>query len=325
MKATLVFLFLTLAGTGLSQEAGSPNVTELLYGNKMYPNGTYAHLRGVNVIAKILPSQAPWLEPMYEFLESTQYIKRHYSLLPLDSFHMTVHPLFTEYEIPNRFKFGYSEWDDILQPLTENMLSFIMKYLEWNPLVLHPKYSELHPSTGILTVGLSLPREEVIAVSHLWKALRRHFPNAANVLGIVEDVFDLDPAAGTYGFHFTIGYFYNHTTFNQDVSGLLKELEELDSLLSSSFSERVTLDAARLHWFNSMTDFKTVDWADDMKKDALELFDRVINAKSAHEKHIINYLQLCYGSIILFLIGIIYVFAIKRSKRYSQKDDVHMI
>ena len=323
MKAALLFLFLTLAGTGFTQGSGSSNATGLLYGNKMYPNGTYAHLRGVNVIAKILPSQAHWLEPMHEFLESTKYIKRHYSILPLESFHMTVHPLFTEYEIPNRFKYGYSEWDDILQPLTGNMLGFIMEYLERYPLVLHPRYSELHPSTGILTVGLSLPQEEIEAVANLWSALRRRFPSKASSVGTIGDVFDLDPASGSYGFHFTIGYFYNHANFTNDVAGLMKELEELDSLLISTFVNRVTLDTARLHWFNSMTEFKEVTWGDDENKDSLKLFDRVISTKVATEATGNMYLHLCYVPIVLFAIGVIYILAVKRSKRYSQKDESH--
>lgn len=326
MKLVSLVLLLSLACTGLSQKTVNFTTTNILYGNKMYPNGTYARLRGVNVIAKFLPSQTPWLEDLYNYLESTKYIKRHYSVLPFNSIHMTVHPLFTEYEIPDRFKFGYKDWNDIIMPLTDEMLSFIMNYLEKHPLVLHPTYGLVHPSTAILTVSLNLPKREVESVSLLWKALRERFPDNDNPFGLIKDVFGLDPASGTYGFHFTIGYFYNRREFSKNVGGLIKELEELDSFFTNNFVEPITLDEARLHWFDSMTDFKPIKWTND-KKDSLELFNRTLgvsyNANNGFDLlYNLNYTQIWGMSILIFVIVVvIYLFATKRNKGFRKNTE----
>lgn len=327
MKAATFFSFSFVLLLALTCAASPPPFQgELLYGNKMYPNGTYARLRGVNVIAKILPSQTPWLEALHQYLESTTYIKRHYSILPLESFHMTVHPLFTEYEIPSRFKFNRTEWDDILEPLSGSMLNFIMRYLDKHPLMLHPSFDAIHPSTGILTVSLNLPQNEVDAVSLLWAALRKRYPDKESVFGIARDVFGLDPAAGTYGFHFTIGYFYNHGEIRANIEGLTKELEELDAFFSKNFVGQITLDAARLHWFNSMTDFQPVTWK-DTKKSSLVLFGREIGVKqvwgSDHWGSV--YITLFFVVVLLCVGVLFYVINAKKGILCGKKDASYLI
>lgn len=316
---------LLLAGTALGQLDRIFGRKRLLYGNKMYTNGTYAYLRGVNVIAKILPSQAPWLEPMYRFLEASKYIKHHYSLLPLESFHMTVHPLFTEYEIPDRFKFGRRDWNGTLEPLTENVLGFIMHYLDAHPLVLHPEFDDIHPSTGILTVSLKLPREEVEAVSALWDVLRERYPYRDYSFGLFRDVFSLSPANGTYGFHFTIGYFYNHADINSNVENLIKELEELKTYLTEKYTEPITLDKARLHWFESMADFRPVLWADSNKKDSLSLFGRTISTQPSADSLYDKNFAFHYATVLLFVAVVLYVLLLKRGRKAKPKHKIYSL
>jgi hypothetical protein len=136
---------------------------------KLFENGTYAQVRGVNVIAMVRPG-APWAEAASRFLEQSKAIHLWYAPLPLSSWHVTVHPLFTERELPLAYA-ATERWHEIVDAVAPS-LAQVMALLERSPVLIHPRYMELVPGLGVLAMRMALPAEEARAVSAFWKAMR---------------------------------------------------------------------------------------------------------------------------------------------------------
>lgn len=252
----------------------------------MEKNGEYARLRGVNIVAM---ATGVWREETFHALKDhAPALGDFVAPLPADSYHMTVHPLFTERELPAFYQRRHAAhwdaaWDHIVNVLTPHLLALRREL----PGPLHPEYVRPLVGNGVTVLLLALPAAEARALAQfrarvqatVGLAMRRLLFAAAATreereaaqewylrLFVEPDAGDSAPA---YAYHLTLGYARRPgaALTTDDLAQLERDSDMVDAVVRNLVcpdSERpgdpcpVPLNTTDVCWFSSMTAFTPV-------------------------------------------------------------------
>lgn len=252
---------------------------------KMTTNGRYATLRGTNVIAM---GRGEWTASLYDAVLSSPMLSQVIAPLPKDSYHMTLHPLFTEKELPLFFRERYSgqwgaAWERVVSTIAPS-LAAVQK--ELFPDGLHPTLLRPRVGRSVVVLWLTLPRDESEKVHKLnrfiqWEVgsvMMRLLLDAARTEDerqealqwtlnhFVVPAMDPDPLEPE-NYHITLGYIrVSEDQLRNSLPVLEDELAKLVDLICNNFSchangkqraEKCCMELAPpdVHWFTSMAAF----------------------------------------------------------------------
>ncbi|MBA2710009.1 MAG: DUF1868 domain-containing protein [Tatlockia sp.] len=188
---------------------------------KYNKQGQYTQFRGFTVVASIYQQDKEKWRQFYDFINELDDIKQCFTLLPPESYHMTLYDLYSENET--------STW----KPFIADKLNQIMDLKE--PIEaadIKPKaIVDKVAATKVLVVDLKIKEESETAILSLAEqlSLQRHLPK--------------------HGFHLTLGYKYKEASaISTDTLNMLAE--KLNELF-----EEINFDSAKLCYFHDMKRF----------------------------------------------------------------------
>lgn len=285
LAVTLALAALTEAVAGRRVKRNEVLVPAVQSG-KMGLSGEYARLRGVNIVAM---ATGVWRDETFRAIrDHAPGLGTFVAPLPGDSYHMTVHPLFTERELPVFYQRRFADrwdaaWDHIVNVLTPHLLALQAHA----PGALHPEYVRTLVGNGVTVMLLALPEAEARALAQfrarvqetVGLAMRRLLFAAAadrderaqaqdwyTRLFVEPDAADSAPA---YAYHLTLGYSRRlaATLTAAELAQLESDSDMVDAVVrnlmcpdSDAPSDPcpVPLNATTVCWFTSMTAFTPV-------------------------------------------------------------------
>ena len=286
------FVLLAVAAAALTEVGASGTVRQeevlvpAVRSGKMTMGGEYARLRGVNIVAM---ATGVWREETFRAIrDHAPGLGRFVSPLPGDSYHMTVHPLFTERELPVFYQRKYADrwdaaWDHIVNVLTPHLLA-LQPHL---PGALHPQYVRTLVGNGVTVMMLALPEDEARALAQfrvrvqqtVGLAMRRLLFAAATDRDEREEAQEwytrlfVEPDAAdsalAYAYHLTLGYSrrLGATLTTAELAQLENDGDMVDGVVRNLMcpdSEKpsdpcpVPLNTTDVCWFTSMAAFTPV-------------------------------------------------------------------
>ena len=212
--------------------------------------GDYETFGGVTCIANIADrfSNPGWAR-VYEFIETDPILSKYYTALPVSSYHMTIHPMFTVSSVPGSTP---RRFDAQLVPSKPAFIKF------HEELVNHPfepkgKIMDTY-AQGIIVIAVELDPEDQ----------KRTF----GLRQLIHKLTGLDPIE-RYGQHITLAYRKSKVDV-QDFRPLTKSLQQLIAILNnevlSKSGGKLLFDKAQVMLFHDMALFQPSDpntWSDE--------------------------------------------------------------
>jgi len=196
---------------------------------KINSEGKYTKFPGVTVVAAIRTQDYDLWKEIYNEVHKCTVMKKHYSLLPFESYHMTTNNLFSHK--------GYtvSEWEIFIE---KNLPVFQKIHALTTEQAFHPE----------ITIDKLFTSKRVIYLE--LKLLDDHHSIVRSVAQNVKIEEKIPPE-----FHITLGYAY------QPVDDATLELicQELKTNLTC-FGKTFILDSPKICYFNDMTAFIPFDF-----------------------------------------------------------------
>ena len=213
-------------------------------------SGNYETFGGITCIAPIADRYTnPGWARVYDFIEKDPILSQYYTALPVTSYHMTVHPMFTVSGVP-----GYTprKFDVEINKAKKALTAF------YNETVDHPfeprgtvidTYAQ-----GIIVIAVELDSEDAMRTYQLRKLLGK--------------LTGLDPIEN-YRQHITLAY--RSADFGRQNSALVQEsLMKLKSIIEKDVlpnsDGKLLFDKAQLMLFHDMTLFQPTNpmtWSDE--------------------------------------------------------------
>ena len=219
--------------------------------------------------------------------EEVQHALEHHSTvlgqfinpLPADSYHMTVHPLFTEVSFPVFFGVKHNnDWNDVWMKIMNAVapqVSLLSNEFSSGPL--HAEYVRTVIGNGVTTLTLKLPHEEAVNMSQMRMRIRETIGKAMfNVLMkdarssadrlAVREWYELNfvgPSlkenADKYRYHLTLGYSRKNAgaLSNKEMETLEEEKDMVDGIVRNLICPEggscvLTLEKPSFYWFTSI-------------------------------------------------------------------------
>eukprot|EP00727_Mastigamoeba_balamuthi_P010686 m51a1_g624 hypothetical protein (1099) ;mRNA; f:127808-132268 len=172
---------------------------------------------------------------VYDFVASGSVLSKYYAPLPAESYHMTLHPLFTEMELEYLTAYKFDPW---LRQLGRS-LADLRAVLARSPASLAgARVSSLHVGSAVLALEVLLPPGDLAAPS----AVRALVANHTRVRTPDE-----------YTYHVSLAYIFRVPTTRAEIPPLEAAVGRLDKLVSGC---SLRLGPPTLCWFRDMTDFR---------------------------------------------------------------------
>ena len=253
---------------------------------KMNENGEYIHIRGINFIAM---ANGIWRDEVHHAIQDHAPVLGEYiNPLPGNSYHMTVHPLFTERFFPEFFKKKYeSDWDSMWIHMMNLLTPHIYKLQKELPSELHPEFLRPLVGSGVTVLVLKLPREEALSMANFRGRIRDTI--GAEMLNLlmaeasstedrtaVQEWYDkvfVEPSstenAMSYKYHLTLGYSRKlaEALTASELNSLDEESDMVDAVVKNLVcpdyekpgdSCVLNLQSPNFYWFTSMTAFDEI-------------------------------------------------------------------
>ena len=197
---------------------------------KIDQKGEFCHFPGVTVVAKPSDAALSAINTIYELLAKADPIKKYFSLLPIDSMHMTFNNLYTEHEI------GSDKWRAFLGG-KQQLFASLIKLYDTMPesISATPRFVT---RAGALFLEVSLPKEVISLNESIAKSL------------------ELTEKMPSF-FHITLGYQFTSLDDWDHAATLDKLLESIDAKLKDI--ESLSFNQPRLCYFEDMTAFHEWD------------------------------------------------------------------
>ena len=273
-------------GTSVPTRRRNQVLVPAVQSGKMGLNGEYARLRGVNIVAM---ATGVWRDETFRAIKDhAPELGRFVAPLPGDSYHMTVHPLFTERELPAFYQRRFADrwdaaWDHIVNVLTPHLLALRAQL----PGALHPQFVRTLVGNGVTVMLLALPEAEARELARfrarvqetVGLAMRRLLFAAATDHDEREQAQEwytrlfVEPDAAdsalAYAYHLTLGYSrrLGSKLTADELAQLERDSDMVDAVVRNLMcpdSERpgdpcvVPLNTTDVCWFTSMTAFTPV-------------------------------------------------------------------
>jgi len=325
-------------------------VSAMLTG-KMNDNGDYIPIRGINFIAM---ADGIWRDEVHHAVQDHAPVLGSYiNPLPGSSYHMTVHPLFTEHSLPEFFMKKYApNWESMWMHIMNILTPHIITLKRDIPEKLHAEYVRPLVGNGVTVLVLKLPREEATAMSEFRARIRDTI--GAEMLKLLLDnaktmeervssqewydqVF-VEPsqpsAAMSYKYHLTLGYsrILAENLATAQLNALDEESDMVDAVVHNLVCPDyekpgdkcvLVLEHPTFDWFNSMTAFDEIQFAQDENnkdKPKLKMFYRLFPMEDdPYISHtftkIVWVLSFCVVVILFFILRKRNCFKMFKSKR----------
>jgi len=213
-------------------------------------SGDYLTFGGVTCIANIADRNTnPGWTKIHDFLESDPFFSQYYTPLPVSSYHMTIHPMFTVSSTP-----GYNPRAFDAE-LLEKKSGFIEFYdeLEKNPFVPEGKFVTIYTG-GIIVIAVELDDDNQ--------------ERADGLRTMVEDVLGIDRMR-KYRQHITLAY--RSKEFDpKDAVDMKKSYQTLVGIMKNEVlpnsGDKLVFEKAELMLFHDMCLFQPTDphkWTDE--------------------------------------------------------------
>eukprot|EP00727_Mastigamoeba_balamuthi_P006964 m51a1_g2889 hypothetical protein (268) ;mRNA; r:422508-423519 len=171
--------------------ASCAHAVKYFHGNKIDDTGKYQPHPGINLICFTPRERDGKWGQVHKYVTTNEAILAYYSPLPLESYHMTIHPLFTQRMV------GAGSVGELERVILSMRPGFeaVQFRLEQEPLAPVVRVEGVSAGRMILGIGFA------IASKDQGKAVASLRADAASKIGL--------PAPSTdYGFHMTLGYRY---------------------------------------------------------------------------------------------------------------------
>ena len=234
MRAALLFI---LAGVAL---AAYDIDYDLLrpFTKKIDKNGKYLRFPGINLIcmAKDRATSAAWRR-IYEFVRDDETFRKYYSALPPESYHMTVHPMYTLGDSRGNPSYFNSH---LVRPEANKAFRDTQSELDVDPFTPTPLVSDVY-ARGIIALKLRLNMADNIRA----KALRKRIVDEAQL-----------PVSTNYVSHVTLAYRFREPETEEERAALQESVNELRELVSEVFrGAPLQFENAGFTFFDNMLKF----------------------------------------------------------------------
>lgn len=199
---------------------------------KISASGHYLRFPGITVVAGIRQVDEKIWQQVFQLLTRSDLIKKHYSPLPLTSYHVTTLNLCVESD------FEPGEWLPYLRNACIHVYQPMFNYLEehrFNPQI---QFEHIH-TRGALQLVFSMPHEQ----QDIILSTAKHY-------GLIHNV----PPA----FHMTLAYQYREIA-SDDLSQLENYLHQGLHQIFKQADSKLILNPPRLSYFLDMTAFHPWD------------------------------------------------------------------
>lgn len=199
---------------------------------KINNNGDFLEYPGTTIISSIQPKDSSLWKCLFQFLQSSPLITDFYSLLPYDSYHMTICSLY------NKFNRTALDWNNFI---SKNLQLFQQLGMYCQEISLTPRITILNSlvTKHVLQLNFSIPQEQITVMHNLLKSfnLENGLPNT---------------------FHMTLAYQKPNKTISSLEHTTIKKLV-LSEVKKIFIQEELTLLPPTLCYFKDMTKFTPWD------------------------------------------------------------------
>jgi len=226
--------------TALSQTTTQITTPEEIYSigknsEKIDTMGKYIIFPGVTIVADTSATDQAFFEEIYAGLQRIPHLKEYYSLLPVDSYHMTTNNLY----VKNHAR----SWKEFEKEFKAGLFKKIHETLQKDPIVPEVKL-------------VSIKAERTMAIIlNAEKDQQDKIVNFGNKFKI--EKFIPKP------FHITLGYLYKDIPVSQQIIIREKAGELFNNLLVKYYSDKLdhvfVLRPTSLRYFNTMLEFYAWD------------------------------------------------------------------
>jgi len=294
IDAYIVLSVLCLCMTVIS---GTDQKVSAVITGKMNDNGEYINIRGINFISM---ANGIWRDQVYHAVQDhAPVLGKYINPLPGYSYHMTVHPLFTERNLPEFFMKRFApDWDNMWTHIMNLVTPHIYDLRSMIPSSLHAEYLRPLIGNGVTVLVLRLPREEATNMSMFRARIRDtiglemlnlllKYAKTADERTSAQDWYEqvfVEPAqpgaAMSYKYHLTLGYsrLLAESLTTEQLNGLDEESDMVDAVVRNLICPDyekpgdkcvLNLEPPTFDWFTSMTSFEEIQ----------KLFNRAGRAK----------------------------------------------
>jgi len=349
MKTVLIVLFLLCVSFSVivsSEQKPSAMVT-----GKMDDKGEYISIRGINFISM---ATGLWRDEVFHAVQDhAPILGKYINPLPGNSYHMTVHPLFTEHFFPDFFKKKFaSDWDNMWTHIMNLVTPHICELQKDLPGPLHPEYLRPLVGNGVTVLVLRLPREEAANMSifrarirdtigkEMLELLLRHAKTVDDRTAAkdwYEQVFVEHTNVGsamTYKYHLTLGYsrWPAEKLTTEQLNALDEESDMVDAVVRNLVcpdyekpGDRcvLNLEAPTFDWFTSMTAFDEIKPSGNPKKHhSVNMFFRVFPVSDdVYESHLLRTVVWCL-IIVASCSVVAWLYCKRKGRRPSSKSSI---
>jgi len=327
-----VFIVLMLSCFSIVCVMGQAKVPAMRTG-KMNYKGDYLPVRGINVIAM---ATGLWREEVYEaVVKHASSLSGYINPLPSDSYHMTIHPIFTEFSLPEFFRIKHlKHWNETWDSLMNYLSPTLFQLENEVPDPVHPQYVRLNIGNGVTTLVLKLPHEEAVNMSIFRGRVRETI--GKKVLDVIlrdarnqeqrvvaREWFEKNFVsisnvnnADSYNYHLTLGYSRKlaERLTSEELKTLDQEKDMLDGVIRNLICPNyekpgdnceIVLEKPFLGWFPSMTSMHPIIFSMNGRLPSIKMFDKTYpNSSFVINSRMIIYLLLlcviCVGFYFLY-------------------------
>jgi len=302
---------------------------------KLDSNGEYKTIRGINFIAM---ADGIWREEVQIAIEKHAPVLGSYiNPLPADSYHVTIHPLFTENELPEFFrKMHRNHWDETWNGIIESIYPYIIQLQPLIPGPIHPRYVDTFIGNGVTTLRLNLPHEEAVNMTTFRRAIRdtigkemfsiilkdaRSPEERIEVREWYDNLFvasSLPSNADSYAYHLTLGYSRKlaERLTTDELARMEEEKDMLDGVVRNlvcpqyGYTETVcsfTLEKPFFGWFTSMVAMEKAEVGADKKgRPSVKMFSTVFQTNALIFEFRSNFFYICFICVVIVVLFFIY-------------------
>jgi len=340
MKMNKLFISLSIICLGLSVICMSDQKVSAIITGKMNDDGEYINIRGINFIAM---ANGIWRDEVHHAVKDHAPVLGQYiNPLPGSSYHMTVHPLFTEHSLPEFFMKRYaSDWDSMWIHIMNLVTPHIHSLIKDLPSRLHAEYLRPVIGNGVTVLALRLPRDEATSMAKFRARIRdtvgvemlHLLQNSAKSLeerNSAQEWYDqvfVEPsqpsAAMSYRYHLTLGYSRKLAELltTEQLNALNEESDMIDAVVKNLVCPDyekpgdkcvITLERPTFDWFHSMTAFDEIEVV-PAKTPKLSMFFKVFPVNDdPYVSHALQYV-ICICSILVVIV----LFLIVKKRGFS--------
>jgi len=191
---------------------------------KIDSNGRYCRFPGITIVSAIRSEDLEIWTQLYNQLEKCENLKEYYSLLPVESYHMTTSGLY------NQKRDGGSNWEGLLNEKLPQLRQ------------LNKTLSEKAFSPEIIIDSLSLRKIGITLYLKLKEEHRQIIQEVAEKFGLADKV--------PKSFHISLAY-----TYKVPAEDKLKEMKKQLKSSVDCIGKTFKLDSPKLCYYNDMTAF----------------------------------------------------------------------